>query len=161
MISFTVKGKNFHPRAVKWLAGGYYFVDGEPRWLEPTLEWRSLDKPITFYSPVSELGFLAGFLDAAGEHIYEPYAMAESAIYALKNNGKYMLDFHYEVGTITLIEEEEEFPAWTKGVAMFSPWLPPFGPPLPRGFFPPWPMWMDRWTEIPGYPKAPESVLTK
>lgn len=158
MISFTIKGKNFHPRAVKWLADGYYHVAGEIKYVPATiLDWYSLDKEITFHSPVSELGFYAGFLDAAGENIYEPYGMAGSGIYVLKNNGRYVLDFHYEVGIITLTEEteEEEFPVWVEGVAMLWPWSPLFGPPLPKGFFPPWPMWMSRWTEIPGYPKVP------
>ena len=50
----------------------------------------------------------------------------------------------------------EDTPTWVKGAAMLWPWSPLFGPPLPKGFFPPWPMWMSRWTEIPGYPKVPE-----
>lgn len=78
----------------------------------------------------------------------------------IKDGANYIIDF----ATSLVAKEEVSPPAPPVKypiLAMLIPWSPLFGPPLPKGFFPPWPMWMSRWTEIPGYPKIPEGTLSR
>lgn len=164
MISFTVKGKNFPSGATHWGPNVYHIVNGEWEYIAP-VGWESPDiwpavsQTVHFSETPAEVGFMVFFRDATGKDITGPYGGASTSLFPIKDKGGYILDFHGEVGIPTLLEEEappEDLPTWAKGVGMLIPWSPLFGPPLPKGFFPPWPMWMSRWTEIPGYPKVPD-----
>ena len=117
--------------------------------------------PISYpaFIDIGPTGRLSISANPAGVYQYPGAIPGGSAPYSnLQEGVEYNLDFR--TGVLSTVEAppappgappEEKIPI----LAMIIPWSPLFGPPLPKAFFPPWPMWMSRWTEIPGYPKIP------
>ena len=136
MINFTVKGKNFPSGAFYWLPGVYYYENAEAKslFLPAKIPFR---QTAHFTNAPVNAGFWVGILNAAGDAIIGPYALATTDLFVLENGGQYILDFHQEVGTPTLSEEEAPAVSFIQNLWPWPPWA---GPPLPR-FFPPWPWW--------------------
>ena len=148
MISFTVKGKNPHPGARYWWPSVYYYENGQIVYTRATdaINKITISQTTVHFSNIpSNAGFAAGFFDANGESITEPFAFAATDVFVLKDGGSYVLDFHGEVGVPTLSEEGAPYkpfqmiPGYSL-LEMLLPWMPFAGPPLPK-FFPPWPWW--------------------
>lgn len=138
MVSFTLKGKNFPPRSHKWGPKAYYYENGDMKWVTGPTEWPLVSQTVSFSAPIANIGFWIFFRDAAGESIIGPYGWAATDLFILKNGGKYILDFHGEVGVPTLLEEEIPEKEFT--LEMLLPMSPLEGPPLPQflGIYWPW-----------------------
>lgn len=161
MISFTLKGKNFHSQARYWWPSVYYYENAQIKYAQATDAINIIpisQTTVHFTNVPANVGFGVGFYTTQNieDIITDPYMAASTDLFVLKDGGKYVLDFHGEVGVPTLEEETvtppDELPSWEKILVALLPWDPLSGPPLPEGFFPPWPPW-DKWLAIPGYPK--------
>ena len=143
MISFTVKGKNFPPGAAYWVLHYYYTVEDMGEWKTPLTQPAPISKTVEFTNIQESVGFAVFFASATAPEgvadITGPYAYAATSPQLLKDNGRYILDFHGEVGLPTLIEEALTVPVTIIGmIALFLPHWPWIGPPVPS-FLPPWP----------------------
>ena len=157
MISFTLKGKNFPQGAKDWWPDVWYYVDSTATSRRQYPAKIPISQTATFTSVPESAAFAVGFFDAAGAAITGPYLFSSTDFFTLRNGSKYVLDFRGEVGVPILTEETmtppEELPSWEKILVALLPWSPLDGPPLPMGFFPPWPLSIGNWMNIPGYPK--------
>jgi len=151
MISFTVKGKNFDPRAKYWWPAVYYYENSQMKYAKATDALNPIpisQTTVHFNNVPSNSGFAASFYTSPNieDIITDPYMAASTDLFVLKDGGRYSLDFHNEVAIPTLFEEEAPAADFIQNLWPWPPWA---GPPLPR-FFPPWPWW--EWeTGIPEF----------
>lgn len=152
MISITVKGKNFDTRAKYWWPAMWYYENSEARWIKPTIAPSApipiTQTTVTFANVPINAGFASGFYTTQSieDIISGELLFGATDIFVLNDGATYILDFHNTVGIPTV--SEEEIPEFVEFLDRLRPWMPWAGPPLPKGFFPPWPWWNEELGRI-------------